>query len=404
MSGRAPAGDLPVVDMARREFWTDPHSVLRPALAQHPVATSPGGQKLVLGHPETTFVLRDPGMRTIGTALLTNVGIEDGPLFDWWKRVMFNTDPPHHTRIRKLVSRAFTPRSVDRLRPRIEEITLELLERHRTNGTADLVEHVAHPLPSRVTCELLGVPRAWQDEYVKHSATLGLVFSSVMPDDLRERCETAVVELRRGVETLLDERRGAPRDDLLSALLAAEADGDRLSTDECVALVINLLFAGHDTTRGMLSIGMALLLRHPEQAARVRDEPGLAIGAVEEVLRYEPPVLGSLRTPSVDVEVGGVVCRAGEPVNTLFVAASRDPRVHPDPDRFDVTRDDERPLAFGAGIHHCLGAALARAEGQIVFPLLLRELPDLQLEGKPPAWVPFAAIRRLDAVRVRWQT
>jgi cytochrome P450 len=395
------AAKLPVIDMSRRDFWSDPYTILSKARERSAVGLSPGGQKLVLRHREVDALLRDPRMRTIGTGLLRNVGVKDGPLFDWWKQVMFNTDPPHHTRIRALVSRAFTARAVGRARPQILALAQRLLEARKGDGEMDLVADFAHPFPSLVTCSLLGVPEHWHTRFVEHTSVLGEVFAAVLPDDRRAACEHAVESLRRDVLALLEERRRAPRDDLLSALLAAEAEGDRLSSDECVALVINLLFAGHDTTRGMLSMGMALLLGHEGEAERLRANPELAPQVVEEVLRFEPPVFGSLRASPEEVEIAGVACRPGEPLNAVFPAATRDPRVYPDPDRFDVTRTGTRAIAFGAGIHSCLGASLARLEGEVAFPLLLSRLPGLRpLESPEP--VPFAAIRRLASLRVAW--
>ncbi len=393
--------NLPVIDMAKREFWSDPYTILSEAREQSAVGLSPGGQKLVLRHAEVDALLRDPRMRTIGTGLLRNVGVKDGPLFDWWKQVMFNTDPPHHTRIRALVSRAFTVRAVARARPSIQAIAESLLDARRGDGEMDLVADFAHPFPSLVTCSLLGVPEHWHARFIEHTSVLGEVFAAVLPDEKRLACERAVTSLRADVLALLEERRRAPRDDLLSALLAAEAEGERLSADECVALVINLLFAGHDTTRGMLSMGMALLVEHESEALRLRAQPDLAPQVVEEVLRYEPPVFGSLRAAAEEVTIAGIACRPGEPLNAVFPAATRDPRVYPDPDRFDVTRTGTRAIAFGAGIHSCLGASLARMEGEVAFPLLLARLPGLRpLELPRP--VPFAAIRSLASLRVAW--
>lgn len=383
-------------------FWADPAAALHDARETSAVGVSPGGQKLVLRHAEADAVLRDSRMRTLGTALLENVGVHDGPLHEWWRLVMFNTNPPEHTRLRSLVSRAFTPRAVAKLRPRIAARIEELLAEARPRGEIDLVDGFAHRLPIRVTCDLLGVPESLHEVFADKTTDLGLVFSATLPEEQRARCEDAVSTLREASAELVAERRAKPQDDLLSALVAAEEAGDRLEADELVAMVLNLLFAGSDTTRGMLSLGLWLLLRHPEEAEALRADPGLAANATDEILRFEPPVFGSLRAPAEPLEIGGVPCEVGEPVNVIFAAASRDPRAYASPDRFDIRRAEPRPLGFGAGAHYCLGAALARTEGELAFPAVLAALPELEpIEEVSP--VPYAAIRRLPSLRARFR-
>ncbi|MCH2170676.1 cytochrome P450 [Myxococcota bacterium] len=395
--------ELAVVDMSDRAFWDDPYPILNAAREQAAVALTPGGQKLVLRHAEVEAALRDPRMRTLGTGLLHNVKVHDGPLYDWWKLVMFNNDPPEHTRLRGLVGRVFTPRRVEAMRPRIHAIARELLEPHLQWGQFDAVSDFAHRLPSQVTCELLGVPSSLHGFVADRTTELGLVFSAVMPPELRARCEAAVVDLRDCVSELLKQRERRPKEDLLSDLIAARAEGDRLSAEEQVAMVINLLFAGNDTTRGLISIGIGLLVAHPEALEALRNQPERVEAAVEEVLRFEAPVLGSLRTPSEPLEIDGVACRPGEPINMTFPAANRDPRRYPDPDRFDITRTDSRPLSFGSGLHHCLGAALARAEAAEALKAVAQLCPGLELAGAPPRFEPFASIRRFAELALRFE-
>jgi cytochrome P450 len=232
------------------------------------------------------------------------------------------------------------------------------------------------------------------------TAELGLVFAPVMTPELRSRLEATVVALDGYVSDLVEERRATPADDLLGALVAAEDDGDRLSREELVAMVSNLLFAGHDTTRSLLSIGPAVLLQHPEQLALLRAEPERWPAAVEELLRFEPPVLGTARRTLAPTEVGGIPVPAGVELSTNLLAANRDPRVFVEPHRFDVTRDGPPVVSFGAGIHHCLGAALARLEARVALPMLFDRFPGLVLVDRP-AWVPYASIRRFGALPVR---
>lgn len=390
---------LPVLDLADPAFWSDPHPVLAAALTAAPVATGPGGHGLmVLGYPEVQAVLRDPALGTVD--LLARVGIVDGPLADWWGRVMFSADPPVHTRLRKLVSRAFTPRRVADLEPAVTAIVGRVLDDLAAGpDAADLVASFAHLVPLRVMQHVLGIPADDEAVFAGWTAELGLVFAPVMTPELRSRLETTVVALDGYVGGLVEERRRHPTDDLLGALVAAEDAGDRLSREELVAMVSNLLFAGHDTTRSLLSIGPAVLLQHPDQLALLRAEPGRWPAAVEEVLRFEPPVLGTARRTLAPTEVGGVVVPAGVELSTNLLAANRDPRVFAEPHRFDVSRDGPPVVSFGAGIHHCLGAALARLEARVALPMLFDRFPGLLLAQRP-AWVPYASIRRFPAVDV----
>lgn len=396
---------LPQVDMADPLFWDDIHTPLREARQQGVFATSPAGDLIALGHREVELVLRSPQMET--TDLLARSGLTSGPLHDWWSQVMFSANPPEHTRLRRLVSRAFTPRRMEELRPTISSIADDLLRTHLDRGEIDLLHDYAHHLPIRVMGDLLDIPESEYDTFATWTADLGLTFSSFVDARLRARLERSIVDLDGYVRTLIEQRRASPGDDLLSALVAAEEAGDRLSSDELVAMVANLLFAGHDTTRSFLSIALPLLLAHPDQCGRLLAEPSLIESATEECLRFEPPVMGSARQPAEDVEISGVTLSAGVPVSVSLPAANRDSSVFDEPDTFDIGRfavDAPRPAAitsFGQGIHFCLGAALARAEGQIGIARALHLLPGLEVT-EDLHWVPFAHIRRYERVPARF--
>ncbi len=397
---------LPVLDMTDPGFWADIHAPLRAALAQHPLARSPRGAVMALGYAEVATVLRDPRFRA--THLLARGGLRSGPIHDWWSRVMFSQNPPAHTRLRSLVSRAFTPRRVEALRPVIARIADDLLSPLLERGEIDLLHDYAHHLPIRVMGRMLGVPEEDYALFADCTAKLGLTFNALVDAELRRDLEASLRELDDYVGRLIDRRRRDPGEDLLSALVAAEQDGDRLSREELVAMVENLLFAGHDTTRSFLSIALPLLLRERDVWNALRREPAAIPAAVEECLRLEPPAFGSAREPAVDVELAGVVLRAGVPVSVATPAANRDPRVWRDPDRFDLARfgagasaRGPASLSFGLGIHACLGASLARAEGQIGIERVLHAMPDLVLVEEP-RWVPFAQIRRYESVRARF--
>jgi cytochrome P450 len=393
---------LPVVDMTDPTFWADIHTPLRTAREQHPIARSPGGELLALGYPEVEQFLRDPRMNT--TDLLARNGLLTGPLHDWWSRVMFSTNPPEHTRLRRLVSRAFTPKRIDDMRPTIARVARAVLAPHLERGEIDVLHDFAHHLPIRVMGTMLAIPEEDYPRFAGYTANLGLTFSAIVDAELRASLEASILALNDYVQTLVEARRSRPGDDLLSALIAAEESGDRLTTGELVAMVENLLFAGHDTTRSFLSIAVPLLLRHPDQLRLLYADDELFPSAVEECLRYEPPVMGSGRQPTEPFEVAGVRLETGVPVGVALPAANRDPRVFRDPERFDITRfarpETDRPPAiasFGQGVHFCLGAALARAEGQIGLRCILHALPDLRLTGEL-RWVPYSHIRRYESV------
>lgn len=394
--------DLPRIDFGATSFWADPHPVLADALAVAPVARLGGGGLMVLGYAEVQQVLRDARLGTVD--LLARVGIVDGPLAAWWSKVMFSTDPPAHTRLRRLVSRAFTPRRVAELEPVVTSIVAEVLDDlgHGADedGNVDLVARFAHVVPLRVMSHILAVPRHEQDRFAGWTSTLGLVFSSVMPPALRARLEDTIVALDAFITDLVASRRREPGDDLLSALVHAEEDGDRLSREELVALVGNLLFAGHDTTRSMLSIGPVVLAAHPEQRAALVADPEQWPAAVDELLRFEPPVLGTARRALAPTSVAGLAVPAGTELATNLLAANRDPRTFFDPHRFDIARRGEPIASFGAGVHHCLGAALARLEGRVALRALVERFPSYAV-AEPPAWVPYASIRRYERVLVR---
>jgi len=384
---------LPLVDLADPELWQDPAAALAGPREAAPLARTSRGERVVLRYAETERLLADPRMRTVGARLLEGIGIREGPLADWWRLVMFNTNPPEHGRLRGLVSRAFTPRRTEALRPRVRALALAAIEPMLDAGVIDYEAQVADPLPIRVTCELLGIPASEQERVAGWTSEIGRIFATRLSEEQRARSERAVCELEELLDALFAARRRQPREDLLTALAQADQAGDRLRGRECSAMAINLLFAGHDTTRGLLALGLAALLRAPDALARLRASPGLVPGAVEEMLRLEPPSLGSLRAPAEPIGEGAFALPAGVPVHFLFPASNRDPRAFEAPDRFDPERSGPRPLSFGLGAHFCLGAGLARMEAQEVLAVLLERSARIELSDTPRL-APFATIRR----------
>lgn len=293
-------------------------------------------------------------------------------------------DPPDHTRLRRLVAKAFTARRVERLRPVIEQLTDDLLA--EVSGEMEVVGDLAYPLPVTVIADLLGVPRVDTPRLREWSAVLtrGLDPSIALTGQPAEGLEArmkAMTEFRDYFRELAERRRREPGDDLLSALTAVEDGGDRLSSDELLSTCVLLLIAGHETTVSLISNGVLALLRHPAQLADLAADPSLAPAAVEEVLRYDPPVQLVARIAGEELTVGGATLPAGALALLLVAAAGRDPAANPEPDRFDIRRTEPRHLAFGFGAHFCLGAPLARLEAQIALAAFARRFPDARLAG-----------------------
>jgi cytochrome P450 len=392
--------DLPgLVDPAGVAYWDDIHGTLDPLREQWPVVRSTAGVVEVLRYGDGEPLLRDARMRQALSGMLANQGISSGPLFEWWQLIMNNHDVPSHTRLRSLVGRAFTPKQVERVRPRVQAIANQLVDELLAQGHVDVQSTFCHQLPLVVLCEMLGLPPEDHAVVERWTTTVALAFSAVIPPETVRDIERAVVDFNDYTETLIERRRAAPGDDLLSALVMAEDAGDRLSHDELRALIINLLFAGHDTTKSLLSIALWLLMTHPDQLAQLRSDPSLLVGAVEEIGRFETPISGIPRVPSEDIVVAGVAIPAGSYLTVSVPSANRDPRRFREPERFDITRTDNRHLTFGFGIHHCVGAAVARAEVQEALRVLVPRV-EMQPTLDEPRWVPFAAARRFEALPV----
>jgi len=319
---------------------------------------------------------------------------------DMADRWMLLRDPPDHTRLRRLVNKAFTPKTVERLVPRVAEIAHELLQPGLKDGGMDLIEAYAFPLPVIVIAEMLGVPAADRPKFRAWSNALAAALDMYWTEEVARRAADATGEIWEYMSRIILERRRNPGPDLLSALIHAHDQGDRLSEEELIAMAILLLVAGHETTVNLIGNGTLALLTHPDQMELLRRQPWRAAQAVEELLRYDPPVQMTARIVAEDVAFGDKLIRKGDLVTAVIGSANRDPEANADPDGLDITREEVRHMAFGGGIHYCVGAPLARREAQIALVALLKEAPALRLACESPLWRPTVLFRGLASLPV----
>ncbi len=323
-----------------------------------------------------------------------------GPLLEMETHWMLMKDPPDHTRLRTLVTKAFTPRVAEGMRPRVQARVDELLDSVRAAGRMDVIADLAFPLPTIVICEMLGVPVEDREQFKGWTRDLARSLDPIVTPDIIATADQATVAFTDYFRALIAIRRKNPQPDLLSSLIATEEQGDRLTEDELIATAILLLGAGHETTMNLIGNGMLALLRNPDQLDKLKRDPTLITSAVEELLRYDGSVQMTARTALVDVEIGGKTIPKGVQAIIVLGAANRDPAQFPDPDRLDITRPDNRHIVFSYGIHHCLGAPLARVEAQVTINTLLRRMPNPRLTGEMLEWRETVTLRGLKALPI----
>jgi cytochrome P450 len=315
-------------------------------------------------------------------------------------------DPPDHTRLRGLVNKAFTPRLVENMRPRVRALVAEMLDAAEAKGAMDVIADLAYPLPAIVIAEMLGVPPEDRMQFIRWAEDFGgLLDSSVLTLEEALQALVGVSDFMDYFRAIIERRQDKPRDDLLQALLAARERGDALSEDELLANLVLLLAAGHGTTTHLIGNGLLALLRNPDQLRLWREHDELTAIAVPELLRYDSPVQLTGRTVREPITLGGVEIAAGQHVTTLLGAANHDPAQFPDPERLDITRPEARNVAFGFGIHFCLGAPLARLEGEEVLPAVVKRFPNLRLaDGAEESleYAPSIVFRGLRSLPVKW--
>jgi cytochrome P450 len=382
------------VDISSPAFKANPYPFYAQLRDQAPVHRIILGDRrpawLVTRYDDVVTVLKDDRFAKDKRNVLTSEQMAREPwiprMIQPIERNMLDADAPEHTRLRGLVHMAFTPRLIEIMRERIQRLTDDLLDAIEARGRMDLIRDYALPVPTTIIAEMLGVPDRERHKFHRWSNT---IVSTVPSKWGLLKAIPSLIAFLRYIRRLVRIRRADPQDDLVSALVDAHEAGDRLSEDELLAMVSLLLIAGHETTVNLIGNGMLALIEHPRQLERLRDDPGLIKPAVEELLRYDGPLeTATERYAREDVTIAGVTIPRGEMVFAVLASANRDERQFDHPDTLDLTREPNRHLAFGQGVHFCLGAPLARLEGQIAINTLLRRVPDLRLA------VPAQALRR----------
>jgi cytochrome P450 len=378
------------------EFMQDPYPLLRQLREEDPVhwSDSIGGwiltryDDIVTTFKDTTHYSNE-GRLAKAVAYLPPETRAEFTTFEnhYRQKSLIHSDPPDHTRFRSLVTKAFNARVVEGMRPRMQEIVNEVFDAAQQAGKMDVINDLAIPLPATVLAEILGVPKA-DVHLFKDWADGLLAFQGVNkpPVHVLRRSQDSIVGMRAYLGELLKDKLRHPGQDLLSELAAAESEGEKLSAPELVNTCITLLVAGHETTTSLIGNGTWALLRHTDQWQRLKEDPSLLTSAIEEILRFESPVARQPRLMKQDTEMGGKTLRVGEMLFQMLNAANRDPAYFTDPDRFDIGRQKNRHIAFGLGIHFCIGALLARTEGQVVFSTLVTRFPNLRLVDEKPDW------------------
>lgn len=405
------AADAPILfNPFDPSFRSDPYGVYNRLREEEPVHQSPLGFFVLTRYEDCANILRDPRSSndfmnsTAAVEEAAKQGLDLEQVASEGTRPFLFMDPPDHTRLRGLVSKAFTPRVVEGLRPRVQQIVDRLLDAAVARGEIDVIADLAYPLPVTIISEMLGVPAEDHEVFQGWSREMARSLDPdfVLPPDVLVRRQKASEEFAEYFRALIARRRGDLRDDLVSALIAAEDGGETLSEDELLATCILLLIAGHETTVNLIGNGMLALLRHPDQMALLRDDASLIKTGVEELLRFDPPVQLTGRTAKEDIPLSEGVLPKGQQAILLLGAANRDPRQFVDPDRLDVTRAENRHLAFGMGIHFCLGAPLARIEGQIALGEMARRLRSPELAVAAPEYKENITLRGLASLPVRF--
>jgi cytochrome P450 len=364
-------------------YRDNPYVLLNRVREEHPIHKTSQGEYWLFRYADVVRLLKDVkvGVRTTDGKL---PGVDESVLP---RRFMLQQDPPNHGRLRRLVSKGFTPPAIEKLRGHVQTLVNELLDRVEGRGEMDVISDLARPLPSTVICQMVGVPLQDRELFTDWTAHVThLLAQRALPQEQVEKSFAAAMSLQQYFTKLIAERKAKLGDDLLSTLIRAEEAGDRLSPEELIIQAVGLLVAGFETTIGLIGNGVRALLMHREELAKLRAQPELIGSAVEECLRFDGPIPGTRRVVHEDAVFGRERIPKNSLVYVSIAAAHRDPRVFPEPDRFLIERDHSAHLAFGGGMHFCLGAHLARLEAQIAIGTLLQRFPELALETEALKW------------------
>ncbi len=403
------ASSEPLFNPLAPEFIRNPYPHYERLRTTDPMHVNAHGAFVASRHAEVSLVLRDKrfGKDYVDRAIRRyGPKIMEEPVFRSMSHWMLQQDPPDHTRLRGLVVKAFTARRVEDMRPRIQQIVDETLDRIIPQGKMDLIEDFAFRLPVTIICDMLGIPEEHRETFYSGSRDGGRLLDPVplTAEEIRQgNVGNAMAAMY--FHQLFELRRKQPGDDLTTQLVQAEEDGEKLTNEELTANIILLFGAGHETTVNLIGNGLLALHRNPDQLALLKANPGLITNAIEEFLRYDSSVQLTGRVALEDIEdLGGKRIPKGESVLCLLGSANHDPAVYPDhPEKLDITRPNVRPLSFGGGIHFCLGAQLARIEAEIAISTLLRRIPDLRLDdAENPEWRPTFVLRGLKRLPASW--
>ncbi len=399
----------PLFNPLAPEFIRNPYPHYARLRAADPMHLTSFGSFVASRHAEASLVLRDKRFgKDFVERTVRRYGpdIMKEPIFRSMSHWMLQQDPPDHTRLRGLVVKAFTARRVEDMRPRIQQIVDETLDRIAPRGKMDLIEDYAFRLPVTIICDMLGIPEEHRQAFYAGSRDGGRILDPVpLSSEEIKQGNASNVMAQMYFQQLFELRRKQPGDDLTTQLVQAEEDGRKLSNEELTANIILLFGAGHETTVNLIGNGLLALHRNPDQLALLKANPGLITNAIEEFLRYDSSVQLTGRVALEDIEdLGGKRIPKGESVLCLLGSANHDPAVYPDhPERLDIARPNVKPLSFGGGIHFCLGAQLARIEAEIAISTLLRRLPDLRLDdAENPQWRPTFVLRGLKRLPASW--
>lgn len=376
------------------EVHADPYPHYRELREQDPVHRSEVDLWVLTRYDDISTLLRDPRLGHEVTE-----GFPEGGSADW--ESMLFRDPPDHTRLRSLVSKAFTPRMLESLRTRIHSIVDDTLSTARQTGTIDVIGDLAFPLPATVISEMMGLPVEDHQKCRSWAASATRALDPLIDDRLMDEIFDSLIEFREYLSEQVERRRARPGDDLVSALIAAEEQGERLSHEELISTTLLLFTAGHETTTNLIGNGLLALLRNPDQLRRLRDDPALLRPGIEELLRYDSPVQFVIRIAKSPITVRGVDFVRGDGLLMVVGAGNRDPEQFADPDVLDIGRKDIKHLSFGGGIHFCLGSMLARMETQIALGGLISQFDELELAADDVRWRPHINLRGLESLPVK---